>query len=71
MRLSEVKVASRCARMSRGAISPGVRFSWPTVMFAESTMNSAVATRTMTMSARASPRPAFGSAWASVRGMNI
>ncbi len=71
VRLSEVNVVSRWARMSRGAISPTARFSWPTVMFADSTRNSASATRTVTISARPRPRPARGSSWASVRGMNI
>jgi hypothetical protein len=67
-----VNVISRGERMSRGAISPVARFSWPSVMFADRTMNSAAATTSVTTTARPiAPDPGRPSSSASVRGMNI
>jgi hypothetical protein len=69
--LSESKVTSRGAPMSRVATSPTSRFSWPSVMFADRTRNRAAVTMAATIAARTSAAlPGRPSISARVRGMN-
>jgi hypothetical protein len=69
--LAESNVASRCARISRSAIWPSSRFSWPRVMLADRIRKRMAAATPATATARHSIAVSARLTSPSVLGMNM